>query len=476
MAGAATMTGGNTARAMDKLDLQEGIRLTTRVDRPLLMRGEKDQEIIVKIDLEGQAWKRPDRMPLNLAVVLDRSGSMTGRKLEQAKQAAQMLVDQLTPRDVFSLVIYDSDVEVLISPRRVENKAALKRTISRIHAGGSTALYAGVKTGGDQLQEFLSGERVNRVMLLSDGLANVGPSSNREIAQLGHRLARQGIPVTTIGLGDDYNEDLMTSLAEASDANYYYVADVEALTGVFRQELGELQSLVARRLVLEIRCPEGVRPIEFIGRQDEVRGQVARVEFGDLAGEQNRFVLLRCQMDRKLDDGRFGLADVNVHYEDIRGGAPTLRDQKAKVFVNATNDRKKAESVVDRDVQVEAELLCNAAVTRDAIAFADAGEVGKYRETVDRQIAKLTSVQASAPAAKQEEIQREIDLLEENKDQVNDQGLDNRARKSLQWNVFRQSNSKASNGGEVKIPQQNGGNVPFQQKDSTSSRKPRVSR
>merc|ERR1712023_113770 len=109
--------------------------------------------------------------------------------------------------------------------------------IKRIETGGSTALYGGVEAGGRQLDKFLSKQRINRVMLLSDGIANVGPSSNREISQLGSRLSKSGVSVTTIGLGHDYNETLMTSLAEASDANYYYVADVEELPGVFKDEL-----------------------------------------------------------------------------------------------------------------------------------------------------------------------------------------------------------------------------------------------
>ena len=159
---------------------------------------------------------------------------MSGGKLEQAKQAAAMLVDQLDREDILSLVLYETEVQVVLPAGRLGNrKKEIKRIIQKIETGGSTALYDGVKYGGQQLDEFLSKERINRVVLLSDGIANVGPSSNREIAQLGAKLAKGGMSVTTIGLGDDYNETLMTALAEASDANYYYVADVEQLPAVF---------------------------------------------------------------------------------------------------------------------------------------------------------------------------------------------------------------------------------------------------
>ena len=278
--------------------MPETVRLRAKVDRPLLYRGGGEQEVIIQIDLEGVAHRKLKRAPLNLSVVIDRSGSMTGRKLEQAKQAAEMLVDQLRAEDVVSLVMYDSEVDVLAPAGRAGNdRSEIKRVIRNIQAGGSTALYAGVETGGRQLQEFLQHNRINRVLLLSDGIANVGPLSNREIAGLGHKLAERGISVSTVGLGDDYNEDLMTALAEASDANYYYVADVEESPKVFERELDELQSIVARRLILEIEFPEGVKPRHFLGRPETISGQKGRIEFNTLAGSQNREVLVACVLE-----------------------------------------------------------------------------------------------------------------------------------------------------------------------------------
>src|SRR5208337_1493072 len=128
---------------------------------------------------------------------------------------------------------------------------------------GSTALYAGVKMGADQLQEYFSSKRINRVILLSDGIANVGPSSPRQLCRLGNDLAERGISVTTIGVGDNYNEDVMAGLAEASDANYYYVQDTEKLPEIFAKELGELLTVAARDVRIEITCPDGVEPIGF---------------------------------------------------------------------------------------------------------------------------------------------------------------------------------------------------------------------
>src|SRR3954451_8548869 len=220
------------------------------------------REGIVQVEVEARKSDDARRSPMNLSVVLDRSGSMEGAKLEKARQAAAMAVDKLGDDDIFSLVTYDDQTDLLIPPERVggrDHREELKARIHRIQAGGSTALHAGVVLGAKQVRSFFAKERVNRVILLSDGIANVGPSSSSDLARLGRELRSEGIAVSTIGLGDDYNEDLMTALAEASNANYYYVKDAEKLPDVFRQELGSARSLLARGVTIRINAPDGVR-------------------------------------------------------------------------------------------------------------------------------------------------------------------------------------------------------------------------
>src|SRR5215471_9636823 len=192
------------------------------------------------------------------------------------------------------MISYSDRAEVIFPAQEVEDKEALKARIARIHPGGSTALYAGVARGAEQVQRHFSSRRINRVILLSDGLANVGPSSPRDLRRLGGDLSERGISVTTIGVGDDYNEELMAGLAEASDANYYYVKDTEKLPEIFAKELGELQTVVARNIRIEITCPDGVRPLGFIGRPEKFDGQRAAVQLSNLTAGQDRYVFLRC--------------------------------------------------------------------------------------------------------------------------------------------------------------------------------------
>ena len=132
--------------------------------------------------------------PVNLALVIDRSGSMRGDRLEKAKMAALMVVDKLGPEDVLSVVAFDSSVEVLVPAGKVKDPEMIRRTIMAISDNGQTALYDGVNTGLGQIREHLVKTHVNRLILLSDGQANVGPSSPGELAALGVEAGKLGIP------------------------------------------------------------------------------------------------------------------------------------------------------------------------------------------------------------------------------------------------------------------------------------------
>src|SRR5580698_6580174 len=195
-----------------KLFAGETLNLNLVPERGCVLRN-SPQEVVIKIDLSAIAdHKKSKRTPLNLAVVLDHSGSMTGAKIEKARQAAMQLVDRLRRDDIFSFVIFSDEAQVIVPAQHVEDKDALKEKIESVEAEGSTALYAGVKMGASEVTEYLSSKRINRIILLSDGLANVGPSTPRELRKLGGQLVERGISVTTIGVGDDYNEDVMAGL------------------------------------------------------------------------------------------------------------------------------------------------------------------------------------------------------------------------------------------------------------------------
>jgi Ca-activated chloride channel family protein len=415
----------------------ETLTLKLVPERGCLLRNAPD-EVIVKIDLsavDGQTKAR--RTPLNLAVVLDRSGSMTGPKIEKAKQAAMQLVDRLRPDDVFSMVIFSDEAQVVVPAGHVKDKEALKEKIEGIEARGSTALYAGVKLGAEQLDEFLSGKRINRVILLSDGLANVGPSTPRDLRRLGAQLVEIGISVTTIGVGDDYNEDLMAGLAEASDANYYYVKDTEKLPEIFAKELGELTRVAARDVRIEITCPDGITPLGFIGRSEKFEGQRAVVKLSQFTPGQDRYLFLHCRVRGDQED----VAQVAVNYTDELGGG-NVQSATGTARIRFTDSQAAVDQSINRAVYAEKELMLTAVAKDEALKQADGGNYRAAASILAAQKATLHAAFAGAPAGVQSQVSAETDNLQDFSDQLNSGAYSGAARKALQAQSYNTRNSK----------------------------------
>src|SRR5712691_8111228 len=390
----------------------ETLRLKLEPDHDYLLAGTPG-EVVVKIDLFAMDHKtKRKRPPLNLSVVLDRSGSMSGAKIEKARQAAMALVDRLGPEDLFSFVTYSDRAELVFPAQEVEDKEALKRRISRIQPGGSTALYAGVQLGADQVQKHLSGERINRVILLSDGLANVGPSSLRDLRRLGGTLSERGISVTTIGVGDDYNEDLMAGLAEASDANYYYVKDTEKLPEIFAKELGELIAVAARNVRIEIICADGVKPIGLIGRPEQFEGQKAALLLNQFTVSQDRFVFLRCL----VNDAKPEIARVRVSYTDELNGRDESITETVKI--RFTEDKLLAANSIRAGVVAQKELWLTAVAKDEALAEADAGRYQQAAQKLSQQAAILDQQYSSAPGYLQSQLRQEAENLRSHSNQL----------------------------------------------------------
>ena len=374
------------------------------------------REVIVQVEIEARKNDEARRSPMNLCIVLDRSGSMEGAKLEKARQAAAMAVDKLGDDDIFSLVTYDSETNVLIAPERVgstDHREDLKSRIHRIQAGGSTALHAGVVLGAKQVRQFFSKERVNRIILLSDGLANVGPSTTSELARLGRELRGDGIAVSTVGLGDDYNEDLMTALAEASNANYYYVKDAEKLPGIFAQELGAARSLIARNVIIRIEAPDGVHLKEIIGQPEiECHDRSAEIKMPELFGSEKRRFLVRCLADEKVAGALEAAAELN--YATTSGTQAPAQRQAAKIAL--TDDEKKSDTSVRAEVARENNVVQNRLAKERAVKLADEGKskdaIALLREQAAKNAAAPQAVQVPGVAEenrKLEETAKELD-------------------------------------------------------------------
>ena len=391
----------------------EPVQLRIDVDRSVLP-AEKIDRAVIKISLDGiKPSRRELRPPVNLAIVIDRSGSMSGEKIEKACEAALEAVRQLAPDDLVALIAYDSRVETLVPAQRVGDRRRLEAAIRSIEATGNTALYGGVQRGASELRRALEdGRYINRIILLSDGQANVGPSSPEELGQLGAALMREGISVSTVGLGLGFNEDLMTRLAQRSDGNTYFVEDSADLPRIFAAELGDVLSVVARRVVIEVEFPEGVRPLNFIGRDGSVTGQRAELTLSQIYGGQEKFALVEVEVSPTKAGKEREIARALVNYED-----PLNQSRRTLTAVRSVEFSPNAKTVVSSaDHRVQADYAANVMATAkdEAVALVDsnrrdeagallrerAAELAKLGATYNNAAVQSVAVPAAAEAAR----------------------------------------------------------------------------
>lgn len=207
------------------------------------------------------AKQRPSGV--NLALVLDRSSSMGGRRMQQAKRAAHGLIDHLGADDQISIVTFASEVEVLATALAGDQKELLHDLVETVRVRGQTDLQAGWLEGAHKVAAHFRQGYINRVVLLSDGMANRGVTRSEPIAAHVASLCRTGVSTTTVGVGDDFNENLLAAMAEAGDGNYYFAPTAEELPHLFEAELTEQRLVVGTRAVLKVleRAP-GVRIVQ----------------------------------------------------------------------------------------------------------------------------------------------------------------------------------------------------------------------
>ena len=390
----------------------EGIKLEARLAQPVMKSGEGHKNYL-RVALQGcKPEPSQTRTPVNVAFVIDRSSSMQGARIAQAREAAIMAINRLLPTDIASVVIFDHAVDVLVPAQPVSDPAHFTDLVQQIGVRGSTAIHAGVLQGAVEVVKFKEPRRLNRVVLLSDGQANIGPVRPAEFAALGRALLTQGISVSTIGLGLGYNEDLMLQLARASDGNHAFAREPTDLVQIFDKEFEDVLGSCAQTVSVDIELKPGVRAVRALSRDGVVEGQRAQFTLNQVYAATEHYVLLEVEIDKApatADAQELGA--VKVAYTLPDSGAKAALDapivarfSASDADVKAGLDPKVAESVVEQVTRERAQR---------AVALQDQGNIKEARELLLQNAGELNGMLATMPVLSQRmfDLQRQYQAL-----------------------------------------------------------------
>ena len=331
--------------------------LRARTDRRFV-RSTHRSERFVLVELEAPpAAQKPTRDPVNLAFVLDRSGSMSGAKIELAKRAIETAVDRLLPTDRFAVVCYDDRIDVVVEGTSASREAktnAMER-LRAIDARGSTDLGGGYLRGAEQVALAVadagSGQGVNRVLLLTDGLANQGITDPAELTKHAGELRARGVTTTTFGVGEDFDEALLQGMADAGGGHFYFIGNAAQIQDLIASEVGELLQVVARDVNLVITAPDGLEPRTLSPYGIERRGSRHHVLVGDLVAEQRIEVVLRLKFQYGTVGQELGILVAVTDREGVLLAAGATPVGVGWQYADdATNDAQERDRSVDRAV------------------------------------------------------------------------------------------------------------------------------
>jgi Ca-activated chloride channel family protein len=364
--------------------------------------------VFMKIGLEARdVGGRPTRVPVNVAMVLDRSGSMAGEKLDHAKAAARALVNKLGEADRFALVTFGSDVTVAYasSPVTPSAREAMLSAIDSIQDIGGTNLSGGLEAGVAQVRSNAERYGVNRVILCSDGQANEGVVESESLLGMSHRFADEGVKLSTIGLGLDFNEEVMMGLASQGAGSYHYLRDPDQLETIFVSEFNRATQAIASNVEITLAPAPGVRIEQVIGYPSQSQGPVTTIRVPDLSsGEKLKIVVKVGVTASQL--GSVDVSQIGLSYTNIPGGR-IAEAANVKLAASVTRDEPFALANRDRGVLEEATKAESGYAYMQAAKYLRDGEnakaLGLLRDT-RRVVQKRNAYVKSADLSKFEKM------------------------------------------------------------------------
>lgn len=336
--------------------------------------------------------------PLNLALVIDKSGSMKGDRILNAMNAAVGAVERMRDGDSVTVVSFDTRAEVVVPPTRLsgDNRRSIEAAIRNIRLGGDTCISCGLETAMRELATTtLGGDGVNRMILLSDGATNHGVRDVLGLRGMAGRMGGKGVTISTIGVDVDFDEKVMAAIAAEANGRHYFVANAASLPQVFSQEFDSLVSSVARDAELSVELSPGVEVVEVFDRTFRREGNRLVVPFGTFGAKQEKTVLVKLRVPTGKD-GERPVADVRLAYRDLVKNTDASCNGNLGLLVKSDGT---AQGSLDPFVAARVERSRTAQSLTEANKLVEAGRLADARAVLARRRVELKKTESQALAA-----------------------------------------------------------------------------
>ncbi len=401
----------------------KNLSLTVQADLNLIKKETPTQRILEVCISAPPAEGNTTRTGLNLALVLDRSGSMSGHKLEYAKMAADHVLSLLGKIDQAALVAFDDDVLSLSPsvPVTGEGRAHLRSLLRRVEPGGGTNLAGGWLQGCQFAAEAAAKDAVNRALLLTDGLANVGIVDIEELGMHARQIHNRGISTSTFGVGEGFNEHLLELMANQGGGNFYYIETPQQIPEIFARELKELAAITARNVEIEFELPPHVGVQLPGGWKQEQEGSRLRAWLGDLASGQQREIYLQLLTPPSSEPTSI---EIKITVRAV-GEMETVFEEKAVLTLRYASAVEIAAATPDRPLMSRFSEVEVAAAANEALKLERRGMAREARHTLMERVAM------AAPYLSEEKAEEYRKLAE-----GFERGLDEGDRKASQYSSY----------------------------------------
>lgn len=362
---------------------------------------------------------------LNLALVIDRSGSMSGEKLDYVKQAAKHVLDMLQDQDHVALIAYDDEITVLSPsvPVTSTHRAELKRQVSALRSGGTTNLSEGWLTGCREAASAAQEGTLNRSLLLTDGLANAGITDLEELAVHARELSRRGVSTSTFGVGEGFNEHLLEAMSNQGGGNFYYIENPQTIPDLFVREFKELSAVTLRDVEIVLDYPKQVSLQVLGGWRTECASEQMHIYLGSLFSDQNQEIYIKLltppageQSQLKFTARLFGKGETGALIKVEEHIIFEYEDQKTAEAAPRQLD------LLERYAQVDLAETAN-----EALKLERRGENEKASRVLQQSIAD------NSPYIANEQVQAYQDMSERMQ-----KGMDESDRKASHYNSYNQ--------------------------------------